>query len=136
MTGLDGGHEWDSRRPVKRDERPLPQRAPPCTGTGVNWWCYTVDNYRYGFGIQGAVTQVTNPRSMIRVRWSKHMGRSAGKIVNHHIPYNPSAISTFMLFLDRCEASTEAQTSYLELTRASVDRFTQELPKLSLALSL
>ena len=22
---------------------PLPQRAPPCTGTSVNWWRYTVD---------------------------------------------------------------------------------------------
>jgi hypothetical protein len=43
--GLDGGHEWDSQRHVKRDKRTLPQRAPPCTGTGASWWCYTVDNY-------------------------------------------------------------------------------------------
>ncbi len=25
----------------------------------------------------------------------------AGKILNHHIPYNPSAVSTFMLCLDK-----------------------------------
>ena len=59
MAGLDGGHEWDGRRRVKRDERLLPQRAAQCAGTCVNWWLYAVDDYRFGFGIKGAVTQVT-----------------------------------------------------------------------------
>ena len=40
----------------------------PVYGNQCEMVCYTVDNYRYGFGIKGALTQVTNPRSMIRIR--------------------------------------------------------------------
>jgi hypothetical protein len=71
----DGGHGWDSQRHVKRDVRPLPQRVPPCTGTGASWWICTI-NCRYGFGINRDLDASHESRSMIRIRWSTHMGRS------------------------------------------------------------
>jgi hypothetical protein len=99
MTGLDGGHQWDSQGHVKRDVRLSPQRAPLCTGTSASG-CYTVDNYLYGFKrgqCRKSRTQLHDSDIAGLSKWAV----LAGKIVNHHIPYNLSAISRFMLYLDK-----------------------------------
>ncbi len=46
-------------------------------------------------------TQVTNPAPRSDNAVLSIWAVLPGKIVNHHIPYNPSSISTFMLCLDK-----------------------------------
>ncbi len=79
-----------NRRHVKCDERQSPQRAPsvrePVRVGGVTRWIITVTDLEK----KGTVMQVTN-----LAPWPEYAGLSiwavlAGKIVNHHIPNNPS----------------------------------------------
>ena len=58
-------------------------------------------NYHCGFGIKGTVTPVTNSAPGLDFAGLSIWAVVAGKIVHHYIPYNPSAISTFMFYLDK-----------------------------------
>ncbi len=50
---------------------------------------------------RGTVTQVTDPAPRSEYAGLNIWAVLAGKIVNFHIPYDPSAISTLMLCLDK-----------------------------------